>query len=163
MAVSYSLLPQSPLSPSLGCGYRSVSVGIHIDKSASGIDRNENWLYSTETQHCPQRLQMLEHLSFWLTSCSLHIVLSLYFMCLKDIVAVKLRLRWKTLHLPKYFYFVAMCTQCVSHRIYEFILHYLLLGTDGIFFKPMKAFVRFQLYCSVMTLQHWSYPCKSPK
>ena len=42
MAVCYSLLPQKALSLSLGCEYRSESVGIHIDKSASGINGNEN-------------------------------------------------------------------------------------------------------------------------
>lgn len=77
MAVSDHLLPLSPLSLTLGCEYRSVSVGIRIDRSASEIDRKENCLYSTKTQHCPQRLQTLEHLSFCLANCSLHTVLSL--------------------------------------------------------------------------------------
>jgi len=161
MAVSSFFLPQSPLS--LSCGYRSESVGVHTDKSAIGIDRNEHWLYYTEAQLCCQRLQILEHLSFSLTNCHLHIVLSLYFMYLKEVLVVKLLLRWKTLCLPKYFYFVDMCTKCISHRIYAVYFVPLIVGYWWDSFKPMKAFVRFQLYCSVMTLQHWLYSSKSPK
>lgn len=157
---SYSLLLQSPLSLSLGCEYRSVSMGIHIDKNASRIDRTENWLYSTEAQHSPQRLQILEHLSFWLTNCNLHIVLSLYFVYLKDVLAVKLPLIWKT---SKIFLFLDMCTECIFHRIYAVYFALLFVEYTWDFFKPMKAFVRLQLYCSIMTLQHWPYPCQSPK
>lgn len=113
MAESHFLLPQSPLSPSLGCECRSVSIEIHIDKSASEISRNEDWLYSTEAQHCPQRLQILEHLSFWLIA---DFILSLYFVYLKEAVVVKLPLRWEALCLPKYFYFVATCTERMIHR-----------------------------------------------
>lgn len=48
---------------------------------------------STGSQHCPWRLQILEHLSFGVSNSSLHIVLSLQFMYLKEVVTVKLLLR----------------------------------------------------------------------
>lgn len=94
---------------------------------------------STGSQHCPWRLQILEHLSFGVSNCSLHIVLSLQFMYLKEVVTVKLLLRWKALRHSKCFYYVSVCTECISRGIYAVYFVLLIVRYWWDSFKSMKA------------------------